>query len=116
MATAGLPSSRLKLSEFCAPISTRATSLTRSSEPSGLARTTMLPNSSGVVSRPLVCTLNWNCCWSLIGCAPMRPTGACTFCDSMALMISEGAMPRLLRCCTSNQMRIEYFSLPNSEA
>src|ERR1700683_384751 len=40
IATAGLPSSRLKLSSFCAPTSTRATSRTRTTDPSGLARTT----------------------------------------------------------------------------
>ena len=51
-----------------------------------------------------------------MGFAPMRPTGACTFCDSMALTISEGAMPRLFRRWTSNQIRMEYLSLPNSEA
>src|SRR3984885_13513249 len=39
IATPDLPSSRLKLSSFCAPISTRATSRTRTTDPSGLART-----------------------------------------------------------------------------
>ena len=57
-----------------APSSTRATSRTRSTEPSGLARITMSPNCSGVVSRPCVCTLSWNCWSSAIGRAPMRPT------------------------------------------
>ena len=38
---------------LCAPSSTRATSRTRSSEPSGLARMMMLPNCSGVTRRPM---------------------------------------------------------------
>ena len=53
IATAGLPLKRASMSWFWAPSSTRATSLIRNSEPSGLARNTMLPNCSGVVSRPL---------------------------------------------------------------
>ena len=48
----------------------------------------MLPNCSGVVSRPCVCMFIWNC-WSLpIGRAPMRPTAACTFCALIALTMS----------------------------
>jgi hypothetical protein len=47
---------------------------TRSTDPSGLARTTMLPNSSGVVSRPLVWTLSLELLVARIGRAPMRPT------------------------------------------
>ena len=62
-----------------APSSTRATSRTRSSEPSGLARMTMSPNCSGVTRRPSVWMLIWNCWSSEIGCAPMRPTAAWMF-------------------------------------
>ena len=98
---------RDSLSRFCAPISTRATSFTRNTEPSGLARSTMSPNCVAVVRRPCVCTLNWNCCWSLIGRAPIRPTGACTLCARMALTTSDGARLRLVRRCVSNQIRIE---------
>ena len=43
----------------------------------------------GSCSRPCVCTLNWNCWSSLIGRAPMRPTGACTFCARIAAMTSR---------------------------
>src|SRR5215831_17810323 len=53
------------MSWFWAPRSTRATSPTRTNEPSGLARNTILPNCSGVVRRPCVCRFNWNC-WSLL--------------------------------------------------
>ena len=68
----------------------RATSRSRSTEPSGLARMTMAPNCAGVTSRPWVCRLNWNC-WSLpIGRAPMRPIGATTFCAWIAAMMSPG--------------------------
>jgi hypothetical protein len=38
-----------------------------------------------------VCTLSWNCVASLVGRAPMRPTGACTFCCWIAAMMSDGA-------------------------
>src|ERR1700751_4280828 len=63
IATAGSPLRRPSTSWFCAPNWTRATSRTRSSDPSGLARNTILPNCSGVVRRPCVCTFIWNC-WS----------------------------------------------------
>src|SRR5258708_7687032 len=49
IATAGSLLRRPSTSWFWAPRSTRATSRTRSSDPSGLARNTMLPNCSGVV-------------------------------------------------------------------
>ena len=105
--TAGRPFSRASLSMFCAPSSIRATSRSRSTDPSGVARMTMAPNSAGVTSRPVVCRLNWNC-WSLpIGRAPIRPTGATTFCASIAAMMSPGVRPRLTRRLVSNQMRIE---------
>ncbi len=67
----------------------------------------MLPNCSGVVSLPCVCTLNWNCCSSLIGRAPMRPIGACTLWARIAAITSEGARLRLVSRCELNQIRIE---------
>jgi hypothetical protein len=107
MPTEGWPLMRVSVSSFCAPISTRATSPTRSTDPSGVARSTMLRNWSGVVSVPWVCTLSWNC-WSLsTGRAPMRPTGACTFCAWMALTTSDGDRLRLVSRWVSNQIRIE---------
>ena len=57
--------------------------------------------------RPWVCTLSWNCVASLVGRAPMRPTGACTFCCWIAAMISDGARFRLVSRVMSNQTRIE---------
>lgn len=105
--TPGLPSMRDSLSMFWAPISTRATSLIRRIEPSELARSTISPNCFAVVRRPCVCTLNWNCCSSLIGRAPIRPTGACTLCAWIALITSDGAKLRLVSRCVSNQIRIE---------
>ncbi len=107
METAGLPFSRLSASMLAAPSSTRATSRTRSTEPSGLARTTMSPNCSGVDSRPWVCTFSWNCVVSGVGRAPMRPTGACTFCCWIAWMMSDGTRLRAFSRSMSNQIRIE---------
>ena len=44
---------------------------------------------------------------SLVGRAPMRPTGACTFCCWIASMMSDGARSRLISRFMSNQTRIE---------
>ena len=79
----------------------------RSTDPSGLARMTMSPNCSGVVRRPWVCTLSWNCVASLVGLAPIRPTAACTFCDWITAMMSAGARFSDTSRSMSNQMRIE---------
>ena len=108
MATDGWPDSRLSLSWFCEPSSTRATSLMRRVEPSGLARSTISPNWSGVTRRPWVWTLNWNCWSSDAGRAPMRPTAATVFCDEIAVIRSVGARPSWVRRLVSNQTRIEY--------
>ena len=71
-------------------------SLTLTNDPSGLARTTMAPNSSTVVSRPLVWMLSWNCWSGSAGCAPMRPTAAWMFCRLMALAMSFGVSLKLV--------------------
>ena len=106
-AAAGLPLKVEKRSDALAPSSTRATSLSRIDEPSGLARTMMRRNSSSLVSRPLVLIVSWNC-WSWeTGAAPMRPTAACVFCDLIASTISAGAILRLAIFCGSSQTRIE---------
>ena len=60
IATAGWLSSRLRSAYSSAPSSTRPTSRTRVICPSGVARTTMSPNSSSVVSRPRALTESWN--------------------------------------------------------
>jgi hypothetical protein len=51
--------------------------------------------------------LSWNCCSFEIGRAPMRPTGAITFCAWIAAMTSDGVNCRLDSRWASNQMRIE---------
>ena len=76
IAAVGAPLKRLWRSCDLAPVSTRATSLTLMTEPSGLARRTIWPNSSGVVSRPVVLMVSWTCCWSSTGAAPSRPSAA----------------------------------------
>jgi hypothetical protein len=65
---------------LAAPSSTRATSRSRSTEPSSLVRMAMFSNSSTLTRRPLVWMLSCNCWSREIGRAPMRPTAACTFC------------------------------------
>ena len=52
MTTAGAPLIRRTTSSFWPPIATLATSRTRNTDPSGLARSTIAPNCSGVVRRP----------------------------------------------------------------
>ena len=42
----------------------------------------------GEVSRPWVWMLSWSCCSLEIGRAPIRPTGACTFCAWIASITS----------------------------
>jgi hypothetical protein len=76
---AGAPLNREWRSDDRAPISTRATSLIRTTEPLGFVRSTMLANSSGCVSRPFVLIVNCSCCSLVTGAAPMRPSAAWTF-------------------------------------
>ncbi len=59
MATADLLLSSERSAYSLAPSSMRATSLSRVTAPSGAVRMTMLPNSSGVVSRPCALTAIW---------------------------------------------------------
>jgi hypothetical protein len=92
---------------FCAPSLTSATSRRWSTEPSGLARMTMLPNSSGVTNRPRVCRLIWNGCASSIGRAPRRPAGAMMFCSLIAATTSVGERPSATNRSVRNQIRIE---------
>ena len=107
MVMAGWPLRRLSVSWVAAPSSTRATSRMRRTEPSGLARTTMLANSSGVARRPLACRFIWMALPSIVGLAPMRPTAPWTFCVCRAATMSDGARPRSIRRAVWNQMRIE---------
>jgi hypothetical protein len=56
-----------KFPRLAAPNSTRATSLSRSTDPSGFVRTTMLSNSPTELSRPWLWMLSCSCCSSAIG-------------------------------------------------
>ncbi len=71
----------------------RATSVTRTSEPSGLARTTTLPNSSGVTRRPCARTVYVNCWPGGAGSAPTWPAGLTTFWARTALITSVTVIP-----------------------
>src|ERR1051325_9246579 len=62
MIDAGCPLKRPICLYESAPSSTRATSPTRTAEPSGLMRTTIFANSSGVESRPCARTVYVNSC------------------------------------------------------
>ena len=76
----GLPS-KFEVTPYCSePSSTRATSETRTTEPSGSARRTMLPNSSGFISRPLVTSCSSNGVARPIGSLPREPVVTCAFC------------------------------------
>ena len=84
--------------ELGAELDRRPTSRTRRNEPSGLARRTTLANCSGSVSRPWVVRLSWNSGSSVIGCAPIRPIAAWTFCalqrrDDVAGRDAEAGQP-----------------------
>ena len=71
------------------PTSMRATSRSRTVEPSGLARSTMAPNSSGVASWPLTSTNAETGCDLRLGSAPRLPDATCAFCASIALVTSS---------------------------
>ena len=73
---AGPPFKRVSRSRLAAPNSSRATSPRRSTDPSGLVRTTIFSNSATELSRPWVWMLSCSCCSFEIGRAPMRPTAA----------------------------------------
>ncbi len=88
------------------PNSTRPTSLTRTVEPSGLARTTIFSNSLTSVSRPWVWRVIWNCWSGVMGWEPMRPTAAWMFWPWMAEITSAGVSPRAVSRSESSQMRM----------
>jgi hypothetical protein len=102
----GEPLKRLKVSEDCAPSSTRATSRTRTSDPSGLARTTMLSNSFAVDRRPIVSSGNCRCCSGPDGWAPIRPNAAWVFCCCTALITSPGTIEKPVSRSVSSQIRM----------
>ena len=94
------------MSAIWAPSSTRATSLTRTTEPSGLARTMMSSKASASLSRPWVVMVSWNCWSAASGAAPIRPTAAWMFWLWIAAATSEGVRSRLVSLFGSSQIRM----------
>ena len=84
----------------------RATSRTRTSEPSGLARTTTSPNSSGVTRRPCARTVYVNCWPASAGSAPTWPAGLTTFCARTAFWMSVTVRPSRASTSGLSQIRI----------
>ena len=71
----------------------RATSRSRTVEPSALARRMIDPNSSGDSSWPLTST-SAEVRWSAVdGSAPIEPEATCAFCAVIALLTSSAVRP-----------------------
>jgi hypothetical protein len=68
----------------------RATSFRRTAEPSVLARSTMLPNCSTLLSWPVTTTVAAMLWPVMLGRSPMEPEETCAFCPRMAVVTSEG--------------------------
>ena len=71
----------------------RATSRSRTVDPSGLARSVIAPNSSGEASWPLTSTSAEIFCSGVLGSAPMLPEATCAFCAVIALLTSSAVRP-----------------------
>jgi hypothetical protein len=91
----------------------RATSFSRTVEPSALARSTIWPNCSTVVSCPRTTTVADIVCASTAGRSPMVPEATCAFCAAMAAVTSVVASRRPTSRAGSIQMRMAR-SVPNS--
>ena len=100
MPTEGLPSKRIAERSSAGPSSTRATSRNLTRTPL-LLDTTMLANSSGVLSSPSERTVNSRCVDSI------RPAGTSTLRERMAAATSCTARPREDRASGSSQTRME---------
>jgi hypothetical protein len=83
-------------------------------EPSGLARTTIRPNSSSVSSRPCARTAYVNSCPLGTGSAPTCPAGFTLFCALMALTISGIVTLSLASWSGFTQKRMAYWPAPNT--
>ena len=94
------------------PSSTRATSLTRTTEPPGVARTMMFSNWDTCSRRPSVLSWNSIACPSGAGACPIFPAATCWFCSLIACCTSRAVMPRLFSLAGSNQIRIAYLLRP----
>ena len=87
-------------------------SLTRTSEPSGLARTMMFANSLGSVSRPRVVTGTVNWFPAGAGSRPIRPAGLVVFCSWTAARTSDTVSPSWAMRSGSRLSSIENWSEP----
>ncbi len=80
-------------------------SRSRTVEPSGLARSTIAPNSSGAVIWPLTMMGKFTGLFDGLGCAPTAPEAIWTFCFVMAWETSEALSERPRSLSESIQMR-----------
>jgi hypothetical protein len=92
----------------CAPSSTRATSPSRITEPSGSARRMTLANCSGVVNRLWVRMVALSSLPSASGRSPSEPPLDWLFCSCTACSASEGDRLYAASFAGSSQIRIAY--------
>ena len=109
----GLPFRRAEVAYAWAPSSMRATSLSRTVEPSGRARSTMLPNCSTLASCPLTTTVAAMLCPATFGKAPISPAETCAFCARIAATTSAVLRFRPSSLAGSIQTRMAR-SVPNN--
>ena len=91
----------------------RATSFSRTVEPSVLARRTMSPNCSTVVSWPATTTVALIGWLPAIGRSPIVPDETCAFCERIALLTSIVERLKPTSLAGSIQIRIAR-SVPKS--
>jgi len=105
-ATAGLLSSKERKAYSLEPSSMRATWESSTCSPFCPRLTTILPNSSSSMRRPLVliCSCVSADCES--GGCPIPPAATCTFCSRIALITSFAVKPRAAILSGSSQTRI----------
>jgi hypothetical protein len=85
----------------------RATSRSRVTEPSGSARSTMLPNSSGEVRRPSVLTVSVKPPGETAGAWLIAPAATCRLAARMAIISSVAVRLWPATRAGSSQTRIE---------
>ncbi len=91
----------------------RATSLSRTCEPSGFTFSRMRPNSSGVRNSVDSVIVALSRCDAGAGVPPSWPPEICTFCASRASVTSTGMSEKLFSLFGSSQIRIAYW-VPNT--
>ncbi len=67
----------------------------------------MLPNSSGALRRPSVCTVSVNAPGDVAGAWLIEPAATCRLAARMAMMTSEAVRPRAATFAGSSHTRIE---------